>query len=694
MSFLTPLFLLGALAVALPVLFHLIRRTTREQTPFSSLMFLLPTPPRVTKRSRIEHWLLLALRCLVILLLAGAFARPFRREIVPPVRAGDTGRRAIVLLDTSASMKRGGVWAGAVAEANATVKDASAGDELAVFTFDRALRPVVNFADWNNAPIGGRATLAAQKLSTLAPTSAGTHLGAALLQAAELLEPSGANSPTNGLREIILVSDLQDGSRLDGLQGHDWPRGVTVTLRTVKARNPGNAGLAWLTGGDNEASAVQTPEARFRVLNTAGSPTDRLQLRWQGGAGAEPLDAYVPAGESRVVPSPKPAPTDDARLTLTGDAEDFDNTVHVVRAAPARLPILYLGDDAADDATQPLYFLRRAFPQTARQIVEVTARKTAEPPLAADLAAAQLVIVSDPLPEDWIAPVQQFARDGKLVLVALRSARAVQTAGRLTDTPGLAATDISGEYAILGQIDFQHPLFAPFADPRFSDFTKIHFWKHRRLDAGTLPNGARVVAKFDDDDPALVQVPLGKGAVMILASSWQPADSQLALSSKFVPLLHALLEQSASLPAQRAQYFVGDEVPLPPGQQALTVRRPDGREVTAEPGARFRETDVAGIYTVNPAGWRFAVNLAPEESRTAPLGVDQLLTLGVPLKQKPVISAAATVQQQARLQSAELEGRQKLWRWLIVAALGVLMIETWLAARVTNRPRAASEVTA
>jgi hypothetical protein len=31
---------------------------------------------------------------------------------------------------------------------------------------------------------------------------------------------------------------------------------------------------------------------------------------------------------------------------------------------------------------------------------------------------------------------------------------------------------------------------------------------------------------------------------------------------------------------------------------------------------------------------------------------------------------------------------------LIVAALGVLMIETWLAARATNRPRAASEVPA
>ena len=54
MSFLTPLFLLGALAIAAPVIFHLIRRTTRDRTRFSSLMFLLPTPPRLTKRSRTQ----------------------------------------------------------------------------------------------------------------------------------------------------------------------------------------------------------------------------------------------------------------------------------------------------------------------------------------------------------------------------------------------------------------------------------------------------------------------------------------------------------------------------------------------------------------------------------------------------------------------------------------------------------------
>src|SRR5262245_47059479 len=109
MSFLTPLYLLGALAVALPILAHLIRRTPPRRREFSSGMLLVRSLPRVTRRSRIEHWLLLCLRALVIGLLAVGFARPLWRT---QVIADETteGRWAAVLLDTSGSMRRGGLW--------------------------------------------------------------------------------------------------------------------------------------------------------------------------------------------------------------------------------------------------------------------------------------------------------------------------------------------------------------------------------------------------------------------------------------------------------------------------------------------------------------------------------------------------------------------------------------------------------
>src|SRR5262245_4472167 len=99
MSFLAPLFLLGAAAVALPVICHLIRRTTKERTVFSSLMFLAPSPPRLTRRSRLEHLLLLAVRCLVLCLLAMGFSRPFFNKPMASVASPGSAKRLVLLVD-------------------------------------------------------------------------------------------------------------------------------------------------------------------------------------------------------------------------------------------------------------------------------------------------------------------------------------------------------------------------------------------------------------------------------------------------------------------------------------------------------------------------------------------------------------------------------------------------------------------
>src|SRR3954453_8107595 len=97
MSFLTPLYALGLLSVAAPIVFHLIRRTPRGEVPFSSLMFLSPSPPRLTRRSRLDQWLLLLLRAVALCLLAMAFARPFLRQAAR-LDSGEGERRRIALV--------------------------------------------------------------------------------------------------------------------------------------------------------------------------------------------------------------------------------------------------------------------------------------------------------------------------------------------------------------------------------------------------------------------------------------------------------------------------------------------------------------------------------------------------------------------------------------------------------------------
>ncbi|MGB7218873.1 MAG: BatA domain-containing protein, partial [Vicinamibacterales bacterium] len=77
MSFLTPLFLAGLGAIAIPILIHLIQRERKRVVQFPSLMFLQRIPYHSVRRRRIRHWLLLAMRVTAIALLVLAFARPF-----------------------------------------------------------------------------------------------------------------------------------------------------------------------------------------------------------------------------------------------------------------------------------------------------------------------------------------------------------------------------------------------------------------------------------------------------------------------------------------------------------------------------------------------------------------------------------------------------------------------------------------
>src|SRR3954471_2364476 len=106
MGVLAPLYLAGFTALALPLVFHLIRRTPRGRREFSSLMFLVPSPPRLTRRSRLDQILLLLMRLTALALLAFAFARPFFRQTATLALDELPARRVAILIDASASMRR------------------------------------------------------------------------------------------------------------------------------------------------------------------------------------------------------------------------------------------------------------------------------------------------------------------------------------------------------------------------------------------------------------------------------------------------------------------------------------------------------------------------------------------------------------------------------------------------------------
>jgi hypothetical protein len=699
MSFLAPLFLLGGLAVALPVIFHLIRRTTRDKMPISSLMFLRPTPPRLTKRSRLEHLLLLALRCLVLLLLAIGFSRPFFQQAASTSANPGGGRQILVLIDTSASMQREDLWSRARSKALEAARSAGPVDEVAVFAFDRAPRPLMTFEDWTSRPAAERVPMLTQRLNDLNPGWASTDVASALISAAETLAHEASRKSSPGMisaQQIVLISDLQEGSRIDGLQGHEWPRGIEVVLEQIHPAQPGNAGLQRVAETD-ELKPQEAAVIRVRVVNAMDSAKEQFQLRWigQSGPAGEVIPVYVPAGQSRIVQAPREALAGNGRLVLTGDDHPFDNTVFIGATAPDQIEVLFLGDDAPRDPNRLLFYVNRAFQETSRQTIRVRAIAQGTPLRSGELENAHLAFVDRPVSGPERQALMEFVAGGRIVLIPMTSREGAETVAAFI--PGFSAQEaqVPG-YAMLGQIAFEHPIFAPFADPRFSDFTKIHFWKHRRFSADGMAN-SRVLARFDSGDPALAEFRLGNGSVLVLASGWHPADSQLALSSKFVPLLYSILELSSGTKPRAAQFFVGDELPVPAsgGNTAPVIVKPGGQRLALEPdAARFAHTDAPGVYTLMTGSvtQQFAVNLHPNESRTAPLAVEDLERLGVPLKSELKVAARSVEREQRRLAGAELEGQQKLWRWLIVVALMVLVVESWLAGRA-SRSAAATGVT-
>ena len=123
MNLLSPFFLVGLAMIAGPIIAHLIRRATKDRLEFSAIRFLKPSTPRLDRRSRVQHPLLLLLRCLIVATLALAFARPFWTQTTPPVASEQQPRIVLALLDRSASMQASPRWSDAVTRVESIVAE-------------------------------------------------------------------------------------------------------------------------------------------------------------------------------------------------------------------------------------------------------------------------------------------------------------------------------------------------------------------------------------------------------------------------------------------------------------------------------------------------------------------------------------------------------------------------------------------
>src|SRR5438876_999502 len=138
MSFLNPFFFIGSLALAIPVLIHLVRREKSEIIPFSSLMFLLKVPKRSIRQQHMKNLLLMVLRLLLLALLVGAFARPYMTQPAKPVASANSNRGTVLMLDTSYSMRYGDNFEKMKTEAKKRIDALRDTDRMAIVAFNNS----------------------------------------------------------------------------------------------------------------------------------------------------------------------------------------------------------------------------------------------------------------------------------------------------------------------------------------------------------------------------------------------------------------------------------------------------------------------------------------------------------------------------------------------------------------------------
>lgn len=699
MNFLYPLFLAGAFAIVLPIVFHLIRRSTKTKVPFSTLRFLQPSPPRLTKKSRLENLWLLLLRCLILILLALAFARPYIEEALDQPNAAENPQRNIILVDASASMRRGDAWDQAQSlladEINAIDPTALA----AAYTFDNQLHPIVTFEQWNRSATADRSIQVISRAKDKKPTWKATHLGNALTTAVDLLEEStriGEHDKDTQDWRIVVIGDLQKGMLLDGIQGYEWPKGCTVTFRSVALKETSNAAIHSVPSVGAYASLVDNEGARIRVSNANDSVTESFRYGWIRGTNDRQLAAeseiYLPPGKSRVINAPEaPEGLLPDVLRIEGDEHDFDNTAWRVPLRARESKVLYFGGADTSDSTQLLFYLHKAFQQTKRHVVTVVPLPPDQPVLDELLTDARLIVIGAPLNDQVVNQLEGAVQAGSTILIPLHSPALQETLQSLTSDRGITVQQSpSQRYGLFGELDFQHPIFSSFADPRFSDFSKIRFWNFHELDLGDNEN-ANVIARFDEGSPAVTELKIGKGSLFVTSYGWQPKQSQFALSTKFVPFLYALLDFGAGVHEVKSHYFVGQEVDLSSvtDASAISIELPNGETIELADQRTFTQTLEPGIYSIDTGETpiRFAVNLHPGESETSPILEETLIGLGIPTgeNQEQGEASPIVVEAQRKLKAAELESNQKFWQWLVIAALIIASMETLIAGIVDRR---------
>jgi hypothetical protein len=629
MSFLSPLFLAGAAAAAIPIVLHLLKRQPEPRVKFAAVKLLRRAPIEHTRKRHLRELLLLALRVATLLLLAVAFARPFFASGAAAAASGVT----IVALDTSASLSAPATFERARRLAREAAVRASSGDQVGVVLFadtaDLVVKPTVDRA----------AALAA--VDAAAPGFGATRYRAALGAAAQALEGRGGT--------IVLVSDLQD-SGWDAGDRVAISDSARVQIVDVGAPPPNLAVTALRADADGIVATVR---------HTGGSTAREAHLRLTvDGRSAGDAVLSIAPNQSADARFPRPSAGASAMVAVE-DREGLqaDNVRYVVLAAASRpsLTIITASGDLGRDA----FYVQQALEAPAGNgprfdVVGVAGAQLSAPPAnRLGTTAAVALLSTRGLERGARERLAEYVRRGGGLLIAAGPDIDGDVVSDLLGTGSgfriAAAKDSGAPSRRLIPADGRHPVFQAFQ----GNAAALGLVVFERI-AAVAGSECQTLARFSTGEAGLIECAAGEGRILVLASDVNNRWNDFPRHATFVPFMHEAMQYLAGRRPGGNEYVIGD-VP---------------RGVMPVPGIIDVSGDLSGG---EPRSRLAAVNIDPRESDPTRMSPDDFQSTVTRLKE--------AAQPATRLETRQQEERQHLWQYVLLLTILTLAAEGLVASR-------------
>jgi len=549
---LSPWFLAGLAALALPVYFHLLRKHKSTPVPFSSLMFFERRQQSSIQHRRLQYLLLFSLRTLLLLLLVLAFAGPY----LTTTQAASSGGRKLILVavDNSFSMRREGLMEDARRQARSIIGGLKPADRAQVISFNRQVSLLGD-------PTSDQAALRAA-IESIRPGDSRSSLGDLVRALGSVARSAG------GPVEVHVISDLQKTSMPSGFAELALPAGVTLTPHPVEAGKISNWAVESVV-----APARVDDRGKAKVTATiAGFHTEAAEIRASlliNGKVVESKTAAVPAGGRAALnfgPVDVPHGANRCEVRIDGVdsfAADDRFLFAVERSDPARILLVHEGRDTRS----PNYF-RTALEAASEATFKLETRTPQEVSAVSPSSFGFVVLANvSSLPKDFEDALERYVREGGGLLVAVGPSAAAH--GRVPVAGGAIqesryASRQGERFLLVDWVDGAHPSIES-----ANRWEGVKFYQVFRTEI----EGARLLVRLSDQTPVFLEKPVGEGRVLVLASTLDNISNDFPLHTSFVPFVEKM-----------ARYLTGlDETP-----GSLTVdtfyplRRVGGRGGVAE----------------------------------------------------------------------------------------------------------------